>query len=337
MAQSSDALVKYEIQNLSGIAENLLLRIFPESSNQDQIDFIKGGLTFRFNGNSYGSCDAAWLNKEDWREPGTNNTYEFKPVVALEATDALNRGSNGNAQYQRFHHALGAVRCGVPGIYYFRKGTAKIQPDLFGMAFNASNVEKSPYFILDDLKDVRKIVNAIYENDKKIQINYLDKMNDIYQQSLKVKYNNDLMKFAEKRSTYVGDTYIVKYSARNYRSFTDSSQRGGHIAVGEMYLSKYTFPGRHLYYYFPRLSQAQLLELDKRKSSDKEWRLLRDEPQVTIVTSDNFIGIDNQFIKNIRSLVDKPLKGGADKNLYDQELRRLMSNLREGKWHLKMN
>ena len=151
MAQSSDALVKHELLNISGLESELICRIFPESSNQDQIEFTKGGLTFQFDGKQYGSCDAAWLKKEDWQVPGTDDIYSYRPVVALEATDALNRGSNGNAQYQRFHHVLGAIRCGIPGIYYFRKGIASIQPDLYGMAVNATSIERAPYFILDDL------------------------------------------------------------------------------------------------------------------------------------------------------------------------------------------
>ena len=33
-------------------------------------------------------------------------------------------------QYQRFHHALGAVKAGIIGVYYLKKGVHKIQEDL---------------------------------------------------------------------------------------------------------------------------------------------------------------------------------------------------------------
>ena len=88
MALSSDEIIKREIIEKIGYEiGNLKIRIFPESSNDDQKLFEDGGLTFSYDGADYGSCDAGWFN-----------TLTGAPVVALEGTDALNRRSGGNAQ-----------------------------------------------------------------------------------------------------------------------------------------------------------------------------------------------------------------------------------------------
>ncbi|PTI32057.1 hypothetical protein BU074_13690, partial [Mammaliicoccus vitulinus] len=61
MALSSDEIIKREI--IDGVGcdfKNIELRIFPESSNDDQKPFTKGGLTFGYDSIQYGSCDAAW-------------------------------------------------------------------------------------------------------------------------------------------------------------------------------------------------------------------------------------------------------------------------------------
>ena len=91
--------------------------------------------------------------------------YKKDFVIAIEMTDALNRGSSGSAQRQRFHHVLGPALMGHLGIYYLRKGRHKIRPDLFGMAAKLSEKEKGSYFITDDLKILNKILE-MYGTDK---------------------------------------------------------------------------------------------------------------------------------------------------------------------------
>ena len=44
-------------------------------------------------------------------------------------------------------------------------------------------------------------------------------------------------------STIIKKNYVIKYAGRMKRNFTDGSQRAGHIAVGEMFLTKYFFIG----------------------------------------------------------------------------------------------
>ena len=139
MAYSSDEIIKREILDTLGHETNgIKLRIFPQSSNEDQKPFSEGGLTFGFEGVSYGSCDAAWYVDEQWVDGLNGKEINKKPVIALEGTDALSRNSAGNALYQRFHHALGGVKNGIVGVYYLKKGNQKIQPDLYGMAYFAS-------------------------------------------------------------------------------------------------------------------------------------------------------------------------------------------------------
>ena len=105
-----------------------------------------GGLTFKHDGLSFGSNDAAYYIDDYGIET---------PIMALELTDALNRGSRGNAQYQRFHHALGAVRNGVIGVYYLKPGEHEVQPDLYKMALSAWEIHGTPYILLKTLQRLK--------------------------------------------------------------------------------------------------------------------------------------------------------------------------------------
>lgn len=92
---SSDQIVKYEIKDKVKKYPGIKLKIFQDSSNEDQKLVETGGLTFSFNGICYGSCDAVWF------EERIENSQKIEiPLIALEGTDALERGSSGNAQYQ---------------------------------------------------------------------------------------------------------------------------------------------------------------------------------------------------------------------------------------------
>ena len=323
MAQSSDELIKREIiQSVCYERNKCRLRIFPEGSNNDQKLVSDGGLTFQSDSISYGSCDAGWFFKDG---------DKWVPFIGLEGTDALNRGSSGNAQYQRFHHALGAVKEGYIGVYYLRKGNSIIRPDLYGMAYNASITEKGVYLIIDDLQIIKDILDLrLTPKDLEKYINdYLLKMKSIYDASFKLKYKNNWDTFSKRRSTIIKPDYIIKYAARMIRNFTDGSQRAGHIAVGEMYLTKYFFPDKKFYYLFPKMTQQDIDYLDKNKGNDKEWFLLRNEPNVTIVPIDNLNGVSNEIKNQLITIKDLPSKGDELK-IYNSCVKKIVEGLNNG-------
>lgn len=332
MAFSSDAVIKQEIIDTIGYRIGpLILRVFPESSKDDQKLFEKGGLTFRDSGFDYGSCDACWYVKHRDRNLGEVEV----PVIAFEGTDALNRKSSGNAQYQRFHHALGAVKRGIIGVYYLRKGTYKIQEDLYGMAHFASKREKGIYLIIDDLSYLKGILES-YLEPSLFKTLIRDTQNEMYRkfkEKFDKKYNGSWEIFAKKRSTIIKNSYVIKHAGRMRRNFTDSSQRAGHIAVGEMFLTKYYFYEKKLYYLFPKMFKEDLVYLDEHKSNDKEWYLLRHEPNVEIKTIDDITGIPDDKKRIIYSIRNTPIKGETLK-IYKKFTKELEWALRNDKWRI---
>lgn len=314
MALSSDELVKREIADYVGNGNSSTkLRVFSQGSREDQKLFSQGGLTFGVQGVAYGSCDAAWHARQPWTDPFDGSFHDIRPLVAVEGTDALNRGSSGNAQYQRFHHALGAVRAGAIGIYFFRPGVAQIQPDLYGMAYRASRIELGTYLVTDSLEVVRDVVNnlgnvSVLEEILRIQLNLMESK---FQRKFQASYSGDWLRFAAARSTILLGDSVIKHAGRMERNFTDSSQRAGHIAVGEMYLTKYLFPEKPLIYLFPRMSKQNVNSLDRSKTSDKEWYLLRHEPGVRIATRDHLIGLPAETYEVLKSISELALKGQA--------------------------
>lgn len=287
MALSSDEAIKREIIDTVGTeVGKFYARVFSEGSNDDQKLFSEGGLTFSFGGQDFGSCDCAYVYE--------NSEGKEVPVLAIEGTDCLGRGSSGNAQYQRFHHALGAVKNGIIGIYYLRYGKHKVQPDLYGMAYNISIATNTPYLIVQDLQVIKDILLLLNDSKHRLEdfiSKYQIECYKIYLYKLKSKYQDDWNIYANQRSTILFDDYLVKYSSRNIRNFTESSQRAGHIAVGEMFLTKYSFPKYKFFYLWPRMTKQEVMYLDKNKSSDKEWSLLRNEPNVEIKTLDDLHGL----------------------------------------------
>ena len=331
---SSDQVIKYEIKDKIQKFHNIKLRIFPDSSNQDQERIENGGLTFSFDGVDYGSCDAGWFSEEV-----VNNRKIEVPLIGLEGTDALNRGSSGDAQYQRFHHALGAVKNGCIGIYYLREGDSKLQLDLYEMAYNATKYAngKGCYIITQSLNDVNDILALIskYGKDSPEVNQYLKKysenMHNIWYNNKFSIYGYSWEKFAEKRSTIIFSDHIIKYTGRMKRNFTDGSQRAGHIAVGEMYLSKYLYYGKKVYYLCPRMSQEDVDYLDVHKAQDKEWTLLRNEENVYYKTRDDIENLPINIIKDLESIKDEPLKNGTvAKDIYNRCMDYIVNGIKDG-------
>jgi hypothetical protein len=332
MSLSSDEIIKRQIvDTVKSKNPKINIRIFTQSSRDDQKYFSKGGLTFGFKGVLYGSCDACWYVNEQWIDGFDGKKINEKPIIALEGTDALNRKSSGNAQYQRFHHALGAVKNGVVGIYFLKKGVDKIQADLFGMAYYSSLVEKGKYLIIDDLAVVSDLLNLYGTKlfDQYIA-NYQKKMLKIFTNKFNKLYNGDWQKFAENRSTIIKDTYVIKYAGRMRRNFLEGSQRAGHIAVGEMFLTKYYFYDKKFYYLFPKMSNEDLKILDASKRTDKEWFLLRNEHNVEIKTLDDIKGLDTNVRKVLLKIKDKPIKGPVF-GIYIKCIKNIEAGLKSGK------
>jgi len=336
MAFSSDEIIKREIiQKVVLSSPEIMIRIFTQSSREDQNIFSEGGLTFGYKGVLYGSCDACWYVNESWNDGYNFVVIDKKPIVALEGTDALNRKSSGNAQYQRFHHALGAVRNGIVGIYYLKKGIDKIQADLFGMAYYASLVEAGKYLIVDDLNIVKELLELYGTSDFDRYIaRYEEWMLDVFNDKFNSQYQGDWNKFADERSTIIKENYVIKYAGRMKRNFTDSSQRAGHIAVGEMFLTKYYFYDKKFYYLFPKMTQEDLEILDHSKKTDKEWHLLRNEPNVEIKTIDDILDLDSNIRNKLYEIKDYPLKGSIYE-VYKECLSVIVNGLKNGSLTLK--
>lgn len=334
---SSDEYIKTEIVDQIGYSVgDIQLRIFPEGSNDDQLLFSEGGLTFANNGLVYGSCDAVWyLQNQPYKCYQTGRIVNEYPVLALEGTDALQRGSSGNAQYQRFHHALGAVREGIIGVYYLKRGNSEVQSDLLRMAYNASKVEAGTYIITQDLQEVKYLLELIaqYGLESSQVCNYLnhllEEMKKKFDQSFVHRYKGSWETFAEKRSTILNENYVTKYAGRMKRNFTDSSQRAGHIAVGEMYLSAYFFDDKHLFYLFPRMSNVDFHDLDTNKKTDKEWALLRNEPRVVLLSRDDLVGLPAELYTRLEAISEVPLKG-ADMKEFNEIMRDIRKKLESG-------
>jgi len=321
MALSSDEIVKREIIDHVGTSVGpFYARVFNEGSNDDQKLFSKGGLTFSFENQDYGSCDCAYITKDK-----DNNE---SAILAIEGTDCLGRGSSGNAQYQRFHHALGAVKNKIVGIYYLREGEHKVQPDLYRMALNISKAYGAPYLIVQDLNVIKHILELM-NNSKEDLYNFIEDYQEkcelIFQEKYKQTYKNDWKVFAKRRSTIIFDDHVVKYASRNRRNFTDGALRGGHIAVGEMFLTKYLL-GKKMFYLWPRMTSDELTELDISKSNDKEWSLLRNEPGVIIKTLDDIMSLPKNLYNFFYDTRNDALKGNVLKEwkLKSKELHNLI-------------
>ena len=329
MAADSDELLKLELKEEIGVrvistctGEGLNLRMNPDGSTEDQLPWDDGGLTFKHGGLSFGSNDAAYYIDVNGKETA---------IMALELTDALNRGSRGNAQYQRFHHALGAVRNGVIGVYYLKPGEHEVQPDLYKMALSAWEIHGTPYIITQDLAEIKSLLE-LWGSQREFE-SHLDSirrnMELIFEESFANRYSSDWHVFSKKRSTIIHDDYIIKYSGRWINNFTDGSQRAGHIAVGEMYLSLYLFPNKHLFYLWPKMTADEVNYLDRTKAGDKEWSLLSGEGRVTIVTRDDIRNLPMDIVRDLEEVSHLPGKGEALKT-YNRCVKFIVSGLRDG-------
>lgn len=339
MANKSDEIIKRELLDI-GEVNDLKLRVFPGGSREDQKHWVNGGLSFGYNNIIYGSCDGVWYIEKPWQDKLSKRKSEFTPVLAIEGTLALERGSSGNAQYQRFFHALGAVLSGVIGMYYLRAGKDIMRYDLPKAALNTSKLHGVDYFVVDNLKDVEKIVRALASKDrsnyKKVATDIKKKMENHFNVVFSRKFKGKIEKYYEARSIIRLKDKNIKYLAGNYRNFTESSQRGGHIVLGEFLMAKYML-NEPFYFLLPRLLPEEVKKLDR--SNKKEWLVLRNDKMGKLITLNDLRGVSPELEKAILSLKNEPLggskKGGKARSKWSRLMNELESKIRNGKIKLK--
>jgi hypothetical protein len=82
------------------------------------------------------------------------------------------------------------------------------------------------------------------------------------------------------------------------------------------------------------MTQTDLDYLDKHKANDKEWYLLRHEPNVTIKTVDDIIGLSQEIKAKLIAIKDEPLKGEA-MTIYKECLNVIDNGLRDNSLKIK--
>lgn len=302
MAKTDD-IIKNELTSI-GHYKNLKMRGFVGSSNYDQELWVDGGLTFRYGGHAYGSCDFAWYREEKWVEPSTGKEYKYKPIIAVEGTDCLNTKSYGTAQIQRFHHCLGSFLNGIISVYYLKEGKHPIRHDLLLAAYYCNFVHdykntRRAYLITDRLDDINKLVHLIgdYGEDDSRVWNHIDAMlnrmlslfNDFYDG---YKTFDD---YLHDRCIYKCGDKFIKYLGPKKESFLDSQIRYGHIVLGEAYVCHYILlgkkliqPGDKYFYLFPLINDDDYSILKTTMTHDKEFALLsRSDADWNILTIDH--------------------------------------------------
>jgi len=340
MANKSDEIIKRELIDI-GDVNGLRLRIFPGGSREDQKHWVDGGLSFGYENIMYGSCDGVWYVEKKWVDPLSGRESRTTPILAVEGTLALERGSSGNAQYQRFFHALGAILSGVVGVYYLRAGKDPIRYDLPKAALNASEMHRVDYFVVDDLREVENLVNALASNDKtkysETALKIKEKMNSYFNKVFNTKFKGDIEAYFRSRSIIRLPNLNIKYLAGNYRNFTESSQRGGHIVLGEFLMAKYMLR-EPFYFLLPRLLPQEIKKLDQ--SNKKEWLVLRNDEMGKLITLYDLVGIEPKLRKEILELKDQPLggskKGGMARSKWYILMKKLEAGIRSGKIKLKL-
>jgi hypothetical protein len=77
------------------------------------------------------------------------------------------------------------------------------------------------------------------------------------------------------------------------------------------------------------MTESDLAFLDRTKGKDKEWFLLRNEPNVEIVSIDRLNGVSQNIVEEILYYKDDPSKGEALKS-YNRNMKIIMEGLRVG-------
>jgi hypothetical protein len=352
----SDAILKKQLDDAIGSPGNLKRRRFISGSNQDQHLWKDGGLTFGLDGIPYGSCDFGWYTEEEWLDPFDNQIYSEKPQLIVEATDALNTRSFGDAQVQRIHHGLGSFRCNVDTVYWLRSvsDSERLQEYVPGTAYFLTNFYQkqgltSSYLVTTDLEDIRELVELLgaggnnSKKYKKKKKEILQTMHDYFFNFLQREHDGNWMSYLEGEQiikTFENKWVKIMPGVRK-QNWLDSSKRGGHIFVSKAIASKYLLIGSNLFnpmkdtlnILWPLMPRDDYNEINISKSKDKEWRLLTqvENANTRVITNDDIVGLSNVQNDVVTSLQNANLNRAPFKRNKNKLMREIIAGLISGK------
>jgi len=315
----TDDFIKSEINLIK--TKNLKKKFYLGSSRQDQKLWGDSGLTFGIDGYKYGSLDFAFYQKnQQWTEPFNKKKVSERPMVVIEGSDCLNTRSWGNAQIQRFHHVYAGFLSDLCSIYYLRKGDHPIRPELFGVSsylnqYYSDNTKLGSLLIISEFNKLEDLIKKIDIFDapskeySEVILSYNSEMEEKFN-SFFNKFSNWLAYLEKRAIIKTAEGNFVKYLGPRKKSLVDSSQRMGHIIIGEAFISRFLLEKSKLfnpdndyfYYFFPLLTKKEVEQIDIKLQNDKEWRLLRKpDNKWRIVTLDCLSGVKPSISDKIQN------------------------------------
>jgi hypothetical protein len=85
----------------------------------------------------------------------------------------------------------------------------------------------------------------------------------------------------------------------------------------------------------PKMTSADIAYLDKYKKHDKEWHLLRNEPNVEMKCIDDLVGVPNQIYETLMEIRLIPLNEKTVKDKFKYCVSYIQEGLKKGTIHFK--
>lgn len=356
----SDDVIKSKLKEYLITNPPLKKRVYIGTGSEkfDQKTWEEGGLTFYYNDITYGSNDFAIYTEENWTTP-TNSVCNEKPFIVIEATDALNRGSSGDAQVQRLHHLYPTVRQGIPSIYYLEPGKHDLYGQMIGSAYffsryyqKLNNNNNSVLLITKNISHIQELIDNFNNSDglNAVIEKILNLMLKYFTNYFRNKYKSSWNIFFEKthfNRTKDNDYFFISairppYPETNKPPWSDSHHRAASLPLMGRFLvmgcNTYDVNKSRFYFILPLFRLEALIEMNRTKINDKEWKIFSGVYHGwDIVTLDEIDGLDNSDYNISRDIWGHNLNKNPYRRMWGDFIEKITRGLKNGTLAIKLN
>lgn len=356
----SDDVIKSKLKEKLIIKPPLKKRVYIGTGSEkfDQKNWEEGGLTFHYDNIVYGANDFAIYSEENWTSPSGKSCKE-KPFIVIEATDALNRGSSGDAQAQRLHHLYPTVRQGILSVYYLEPGKHDLYGQMIGSAHHFSRYyqkinmnRNSALLITKDISKIQNLINNFSNPDglnaaiEDILISMLSYFNNYF----KNEYNSNWNTFFKKTHfdrTKCNDYFFISairppHPETKKPPWSDSHHRAASLPFMGRFLimgcEEYNYEKNKFYFILPLFRLNTLIKMNRTKTNDKEWKIFSGVFHGwDIVTLDELDGIDKSDITLTQELWKHNLNQNPYRKMWGNFIEKIKNGLKDGSLRIKLN